>query len=278
MNESLEELACLYVLDQLDTHQRAVFQARLIREPELATFVRELESTLSRSIHALPQTEPPLSLLGRVEAQIAAPGLLEKSLPSHASRSTISWPSFARWGLAALIALSLTTIAVQSLRRSPTVVFVGLDSNRNIFAELSLGNSAKDPDARFIELASLAQKLWKRPGELPVKVDLTLAEGRGYALIDPSSKQGFIAVEQLPAIRENQRFHLWVLDPASGQTRDAGVLPLTGSNSGLFSFVVGPVDDPKSARPHVFITVEDGGAKAAPDQPRGKVVLGDRGI
>ena len=33
MTEKLEELACLYVLDQLGASERAVFEARLLREP-----------------------------------------------------------------------------------------------------------------------------------------------------------------------------------------------------------------------------------------------------
>ena len=36
MNKESEELACLYVLDQLDDGERSRFEERLIREPDLA--------------------------------------------------------------------------------------------------------------------------------------------------------------------------------------------------------------------------------------------------
>jgi len=65
MNSQLEELACFYVLDQLDPRDRAAFEARLLREPELAALVHELEGTLARNIRALPRSEPPVNLLAR---------------------------------------------------------------------------------------------------------------------------------------------------------------------------------------------------------------------
>jgi anti-sigma-K factor RskA len=281
MKETLEELACLYVLDQLDPSERAVFEARMVREPELAALVRQFEETVATSIRALPQVEPPSTAIARIEARISQPA--PAMLPPRPSGRTreFAWGSFARWGLAAVVALSLSTIAVQSLRRGPSapmIIFVGLDSNRNTFTELPVHDQANDPDARFIELASMAEKYWEKSGELPANSNLTLSEGRGYALIDPASMQGFIAVEQLPPISENQRYHVWVVDPNSHLVRDAGVLPLSGRNSGLYSFVLGTAEDEKPMRPNIFITVEDAGATSSPSQPRGKVVLGDRRI
>jgi anti-sigma-K factor RskA len=278
MNEKLEELACLYVLDQLDPSERAVFEARLVREPELETFVREMQTTVAMGVHALPQNAPPATSLARIEARISEPASVALPLKEERRRASVMWVSFARWGLAAAVALSLTILAVQSLRRPPAamIVFVRLDSNRNTFAELPLGKRASDPDDRFVQLASLAEGYWENPADLPVNTNQGASEGRGYALIDPSSRQGFIAVEQLPAIAEHQRYHLWVVDPASGLIRDAGVLPLSGRNSGLYSFTVGSATDEQSMRPKIFITVEDAGIAAAHAQPRGKVVLGER--
>lgn len=281
MNEQLEELACLYVLDQLDAPERAAFEERLPNDPALAAFVRELETAVSAGIHALPRSTPPSSLLKRVEARISDSTTATKPATRTRQTGSVTWVSFARWGIAAAVALSLTTLAVQSLRQSsasPMIVFVGLDSNRSTFVELPLQSPTADPDARFIQLASLAEKLWEKPGDLPVQSNLTLTGGRGYALIDPRSLQGFIAVEQLPPITGNQQYHLWVLDPKSGQIRDAGTLPLSGSNSGLYSFMLGSSDDPQSTRPNIFITVEEVGEKSLPAQPRGKVVLGNRRI
>jgi hypothetical protein len=275
MNESPEDSACLYVLDQLDPGERAAFEAHLLREPKLAALVRDLESGLARGVRALPRHEPPAGALDRIEGRIDALRALA-TLPEPASRP-FPWVAFARWGLAAMIAVSLATLAVQSLRSSagrPMIVFVGLDPNRSTFAELPLREPGQDPDARFIQLASLAQNFWEKPGDLPVKPNPVPGDNRGYALFDPGSRQGFIAIEQLPLIAETQRYHLWIRDPSTARVHDAGILPLGGMNRGLYSFALGPVDGPKNPRPNFFITVEDNDAASPPAQPRGKIVLG----
>lgn len=279
MNESPEDSACLYVLDQLDPGERAAFEARLLREPKLAALVRDLESGLARGVRALPRHEPPAGTLDQIEGRIDALRALA-TLPEPASRP-FPWVAFARWGLAAVIAVSLATLAVQSLRSSagrPMIVFVGLDQNRSTYTELPLRASAQDPDARFIQLASLAQNFWEKPGDLPVKPNPLSGDNRGYALFDPGSRQGFIAIEQLPLIAETQRYHLWIRDPATARVHDAGILPLGGMNRGLYSFALGPIDGPQTARPNFFITVEENSAAPHPAQPRGKVVLGHQRI
>lgn len=287
MNSQLEELATLYVLDQLTAAERTAFEARLLREPALAALVRELETTLARSIHALPPTPPPADLLARIETRIEnsadlAPAAPHADAPDSAARArsrtfNFRFPAGAaglfRWGLAAVIAVSLATIAVQSLRRpsSPLVVVVGLDAHGSTVAELPFQPSARDPDARFIQLASLAEQFWASPDQLPLKRPAASVANRGYALFDPASQQGFIAIEQLPALAPAQRYHLWTVDTASGTVRDAGVLPLTANTRGLYSFSLADSADGKRGELKLFVTVED---VASPAQPRGKVVLG----
>ena len=275
MNDSPEDLACLYVLDQLEPGERAAFETRLLPEPGLAALVRDLESGLARGVRALPRHEPPAGTLDRIEGRIDALRALA-AVPPPAARAG-RWVTFARWGLAATIAVSLATLALQSLRSSaarPVIVFVGLNPDRNTFAELPLRVSARDPDARFIQLASLAENFWEKPGTMPVKPAPASSDNRGYALFDPGSRQGFIAIEQLPVIAETQRYHLWIVDPSTAQVQDAGILPLGGMNRGLYSFTLGPGGGPKSSRPNFFITVEKNGAASPPARPQGKVVLG----
>jgi anti-sigma-K factor RskA len=277
MKDSPEELAGLYVLDQLDRDERAAFEARLLRDPELAALTARLEAGLARGIRSLPPREPPAGTLERIEARIDAPGTVAGRAAPRVPAA--HWTGFARWGLAALIALSLVTLAVQSLRRTPAqpvIVLVGMYADRNTFTELPLRASARDSDARFIQLATLAEGYWGKPGALPAGPEPASGDSRGYALFDPGSRQGFIAIERLPVVAENQRYHLWILDPAG--VRDAGILPLAGMNRGLYSFTLGPADGPKSDRPNFFITVEENGPPGQPAQPRGKVVLGQESI
>lgn len=277
MNPQLEELACLYVLDRLDARERAAFEARLLHDPDLAELVSGLESTLSRLVHALPQRQPPAGLPDRLEGLIDR--LPKGDKPERAA--TPLWASIARWGIAAVIALGVGTIAVQSLRRTsssatrPFVIVVGLDSRRTTPVELPLGESPQNSDARFIQLASMAERFWEKPDDLPVKLGSNGESGRAYALFDPGSNQGFIAIRQLPIVDQGKRYHLWILDTASGGVREAGVLPVTGTSPGLFFFSVQPTAGVSPDRLDFFVTAEDPSAPG-PSRPHGKVVLGDR--
>ena len=305
MKESLEETASLYVLDQLEPRDRALVEARLAHEPALAALVHDYESALAAGVRSLPPRAPSPLVLERIEEQIDAleagkietfrrspspPAFREARMRDGHNRgqqadegaaSRLSWKTVAQWGIAAVVTVSLATLAVQSLRRpsaSPVFVVVGLDANRNTFAELpSPGPVAKDADTRFIQLASAAEDLWRNPAARPLPVAPATTGNHGYALYDPSSQQGFIAIEQLPALADNQRYHLWVIDDSTRRIRDAGILPLAGVSRGLYSFALEPGDTPKAdrTRPNFFITVEDATAPSpATPQPRGKVVLG----
>lgn len=289
MNESAEELATLYVLDQLEPRERALAEDRLAREPEFAALVRDCESALAAGVRSLPSRTPSPLVLENIEDQLdKLPTGKVETFPASTSRPTppasrLRWVTLAQWGVAAVITLSLATLAIQSLRpanHQPVFVVVGLDATRNTFAELpTTGATAKDPDSRFMQLASAAADLWRNPSSRPAAARFETGGNRGYALFDPGSQQGFIAVEQLPAIEPSQRYHLWMIDESSGHIRDAGVLPLAHVNRGLFSFALDPATASKSGRPNFFITIEDADAASTPNEkPRGKVVLGKESI
>jgi anti-sigma-K factor RskA len=288
MNKQLEETACLYVLDQLDSDERAAFETRLLREPGLAQLVRDLEPALAHGVSDLPRHEPSPGTLDRIEARIAA---LRDTAPAPAPAPrrrwnpfrtgggalALDWFSLARWGVAAVIAVSLATLAIQSLRPAaqPVFVFVGLDADRSTFAELPQRDPAKDPDARFIQLATLAENFWRKPAELPAWAVPETGDSRAYALFDPGSRQGVIVVEQLPAAAKGQQYHLWAVDSSTGRVRDAGSLPQQGTDRGMYSFALGSEDSLDAARPSFFITVEEESTPtSAPADPRGTVVLG----
>jgi anti-sigma-K factor RskA len=58
MNDTLEDLASRYVLGRLDAAEHAAFEARLLVDATLVTFVRKLEAALDlrRSLLALHPT------------------------------------------------------------------------------------------------------------------------------------------------------------------------------------------------------------------------------
>jgi hypothetical protein len=279
MNPQLEELACLYVLDRLDARERTSFEASMQTDSELAAFVREIESTLEQRIRALPGLEPPAGLLARIEARVdRLPARLSPEQPRTAAPL---WVSISRWGIAALLLLGFGAMEFRHLQRNPAaaarpiVVFVGLDSRQSMLSEVPLRQRPKDADASFVQLASLAEQMWEKPSDLPVKLHSTGQGGRGYALFDPSSSEGFIAVQQLPTAGTGQRYHLWIVDTSSGQTCEAGILPLTDATNGLYFFSVQPGFKARSGSLDFFVTTEKTMASESA-RPSGKVVLGNQ--
>jgi anti-sigma-K factor RskA len=210
-----------------------------------------------------------------------SPDMGETPMP-RSSADLLSWSLWgpiARWGIAALFVVGFGTLAVQFLRRAPAgtgrpfVIIVGLDSLRSTRSELPLQKLPPDVDESFVQLAALAERFWEKPEDLPAKLRAIGESMRGYALFDPASSQGFIAVQRLPVIGRGQRYRLWMLDIASGRTREAGVLPPTGSARGLYSFSIGPNFDAKQGNLDFFVTAEDSEAPESA-RPSGKVVLG----
>lgn len=275
MNTSIEELACLYVLDQLDPKERAEFEARLVKEPAIAAAVREAEAALAARVRALPPHEPGAELLARLEDRL-------EGETSHTNAKVVPLPvSHAvlarRWSvlgaLAALVAVGLGFGIAQRVMKpaapQSVIVVVGLDGQRSTRAEMTVSGRARNADARFVQLAAMAEQYWEKPHALPTGSGD--GSGSGYALFDPSTRQGFIGVRQLPPLAAGQQYHLWVLDSATAQIRDAGVLPLETTNQGMFFFSVDAAEA-KPGQVSFFVTVENAASPSA--KPTGKVVLG----
>ncbi len=284
MTPPVEELAALYVLDQLEPAERANFEARLEREPELRSLVRSLELTLEQHIRALPQHTPPAALLSRIESQLHANVGQGLPTPPSAPPSTPTnilpfWPAFTRWILpaAAAIILGAATFFYLDHQRAPqpVILVVGLDPQHNTVTEIPLQTPARDTDARFIQLASLAEQFWTEPNQLPPASDAA-RNLPAYALFDPATRQGFIAVQQLPQQPADKRYHLWLVDTETGRALDAGSLP-SATSRGLYFFSLDPSIAPASGPIHFLITAEDKTA-TSPARPRGTPILGQNPI
>lgn len=281
MTPSLEELACLYVLDRLDASERAAFETRLLHDPELAALAHDLERTLARRIQLLPQQEPPAEVLARIEARLDAPAAA--AFPPPPARFTQAGSNWVPWGLAAVFAIGLGVTSMLLLNRpraadaNPVVLVFGLDPNRSTLAKVRLHERSDGADARFAQLAALADKFWDDPSGLPNASSGASPEARGYALFDPESRQGFIAVRQLPSPSDQRRYHLWLLDTATGRATEAGVIPATASNGGLYSFSLSPDTRSEARQFDFFITTEDASV-APPTQPSDRVILGEKRI
>lgn len=265
MNPQLEDLACLYVLDRLDPVERAKIEAVISQDPALAELVGRLEEAVEREVLELPRFEAPAGLLPRIEGEV---GNRVAAFP---------WGGAARWAAAALVAFSVSLFAVRSLRQSASVspgfMVVGLDAHQALRSELPQA-AGLSRDARFIELASLAERYWQAPDALPFKSGPQARPGPGYALYDPSSSQGFIGVRHLPEAQGAKRYHLWIVDSRTGKVQEAGMIPVGKSAEGLYFFSVPPPPGSPASTLGFFVTEEDAGG-AAPSSPRGRIVLGN---
>lgn len=270
MNHDDQERACQYVLDQLSAAERSAFAERLRAEPELANLVRALERTLEARVAALPQRKPAPEVWDRIEAELAGQSGADGGL-KH--RPTVGRNAFfGRWALlgglaaAVLVALSVT-ITRRLMNPAPvSVVIATLDQGNSTSRRLVLPEGAgAAPEARFVQLAALAEKLWQQPENRNERGD------RGYALFDPASREGFIGIQQAPPLRPGQQYRLWVVDERSGEARDAGVLPMREASRGLYFFSL-PQADAVMGKLSFMVTVEP--EQSAPAEPTGKVVLG----
>lgn len=273
MTPPVEELASLYVLDQLEPTERDAFEARLAREPKLRSLVRSLELTLEQRIRALPQQSPPADLLSRIESHLDSH--VEQGLPPSTSNILPFWPTLSRWVLpaAAAIVLGAATFFYLDRQREPSsvILVVGLDPQRNTVTEIPLHDDTRDADTRFVRLASLAEQFWAAPNQPPSSP--TTRDRSAYALFDPLTRQGFIAIQQLPQQPADKRYHLWLVDTETGRALDAGSLPAATSR-GLYFFSVDPTTMPAAGPLHFLITAEDTSAPP-PTGPRGTPILGE---
>jgi hypothetical protein len=269
MKPQIEELACLYVLDRLSPGERAAFERLLGRDPELAVFVAELEEAANRRIRELPQRAPSPGLLARIEETVGRAPIAAPAQPLRPPR----W-ALVPWAMAAAAAIALLSVRIYQGRfptEKPTIIVVNLGTGGSESSTLPLTGGDRGPDDRFMHLATMAQDYWAKPERLP---GASAKAERAFALFDPTSNQGFIAIRNLPPAQAGRRYRLWIFDPSTRNLRDAGELPANDSPRGLYSFSVLPDEKGAADRLQFFVTAEAADAPSA-GRPAGSVVLGN---
>lgn len=99
-----------YVDGELDSAERALFEARMAEDPELRLAVEEVESLVTRAA-GLGPIEPSRDLWGAIEARITAP--VERGRrPQAPAPRPVSRPAF--WRRASLIAAGLAVMVVSA--------------------------------------------------------------------------------------------------------------------------------------------------------------------
>lgn len=263
MNDDFDETATLYLLDELEAPARADFEAQIARDPVRATRLRALEADFENRIRELPQQPPSAGAWMRIQDAIADE---ETAVSSARFPGSGLW----RWGMAAAILIGLGLFVTLEMRSkaadaTPSLVVADLGANGGRVAVSRL-TPPQDADDRFRQLASLARRYWDAPAE---------AQGgdRAYALFDPAANEGFIGVRHLSPPAGGHRYHLWVVDTATNEARDAGELPMDGAAQGLYHFSVDPEQAARSSRLDFVVTAEES-ARMPLAKPAGAVVMG----
>lgn len=241
MNEQIRDTAALYVLDLLAGEERERFEAAVRSDDALAAYVSELREGAARKHRSLPQHEPPSGALGRIEERIPVRGGEHSRRPG---RAPLRLPALAGWiGAAACLAAAAF---VAGRRTAPPA---GGDA---LLFTLGPGSSTSVPvaiksatsDGRFMELAALAESMAARA-----------AGGgavRAYALYDPKTSLGFIAISGLPPAAGAERYSLWAVDGRQGPRTLAGELPPDARGFGIFGFSLR--DHPSASDVNFFVT------------------------
>ena len=278
MKPHLEELASLYVLDELNPEERAAFEQRLETDTDLLTLVRELEVAMEDQVRNLPQAAAPDHLFDAIQQKISP---VTADAPSKAV-ITIPWSTFTGWGMAAALLLGVGLTLLLTNRDSeltmpgsqPVVLLVGMDS-QSAFVEAVPSQMPADELENFVQLAQMAETFWKHPEQLPERVQSPLANTKssGYAVYDPQSKHGFIAIQKLPIQEDGKNYFLWLKDVGSNVLECAGIIPMQDREQGLYFFELDDNSILSSNKVAFFIT-EEASTEAELEKPSGELVLG----
>lgn len=278
MNENTKELASLYVLDKLTPEERTAFEKRLETETELVLLVRELEQAVEEQVRKLPQQEVPAYVFSKIESKVQFKGPAVNPKPAI----TITWPVFAGWGMAAALLLGVSLTLLLTNRDSggpvasqPVYLVVGMDSDSSAFKTIPAVISQGDLGS-FGALTQMAENYWDHPDELPNKVGaspLANTLGSGFAVFDPQSKHGYIAIQNLPKQEDGKNYFLWVKDPQANLLECAGIIPMQDRNNGLYFFELAD-DSPISSSRVAFFVTEETASEPMLEKPGGEMVLG----
>lgn len=258
--EEVRELLPLLALDALDVDERDVVDDHLAACGACLEELAGYSETAAALALALPQTDPPPALKGRVlsearRARVLPGGVRLGRAPvaraSRASRWRVSLSS-----LVASIALVLaigSTVWAMSLRSE-------LDDQNARIATLSERANNYARVTAVLQAADTQIRVLQSPNGAPD------AFGRVY--IDPDTSEGMLMVRNLPPLPQGRVYQLWVAG-TDGTRESAGVLTWTDKAGNGYTLIKCPE---KLSRWRWFNVTEEpaGGSQA----PTGNRVLG----
>lgn len=181
--ENWQELLAGYVLGDLNADEMALVQQWLVRYPEVAAALEDLEETWQTLPYGLPQQAPPPHLRQQVMASVQ-PVAPASRIERDSRRGPRPWMG---WGLSA--GWAATAVAL---------VGVAVDNNRlrqeNQSAEAIVA-SFSQPSNRLYALAGTDAQ----------------PQASGRLVIDPASQSALIVTQNLPSLPSDQTYRLWAI-------------------------------------------------------------------
>jgi anti-sigma-K factor RskA len=243
IDERQQKLAALYALDLLGGAENTAFETELKSNAELQQLVRELRDSSAAFALTTPQVAPSPELKARIMAKINgsasrtafAPGKLLFFRPA----AIIPWAIAAGFaiGCAWLGQLHLHNRAENSvLQDQLRLAEIELTSARHQLEAERILTNRQIADATE-QLTQLREQLRMDGDPAQFKI-ATLAAVPGnspqdlaIAVWNPTTQQGVLRVEKLPALASDKDYQLWLIDPAYPTPVDGGVFtvdPATG--------------------------------------------------
>jgi anti-sigma-K factor RskA len=191
MNDRLENLAAAYVLDTLAPDDRAAFEAKLAKNPELRALVSKLRNTVMPREGGKSVPAPPPEQFPTVMASLWFP-----------------------WALAACLAILCAAAAVQNkeqqqrLARKSSDLFVVQSLNRSLKTQ----NSTLAGAVAKLDLPSATNEWTNLRITMLDPLNAQWVKAGAVTLWDRSTQQGILIAEYLPPLAPGQEYQLWILD------------------------------------------------------------------
>jgi anti-sigma-K factor RskA len=252
----LSGLIPAYVLGALDPEERVAFESWLQHHPEVQAELADYQALADSLVLTVPGQPAPDHLQADLRQRLAASrstaaGSQQIVTAEHAPvilPERMQRARAVRYGLAAVAAVALAVLGI----------VIAWQVTKS-------GPGKADPAQLFAEIA--AQQGAVRYSIVPGEDQNALT---GELIVSPQGNQAVIRVVQLPELRPDQTFQLWLLD-VGGILRSGGLFK--GSTPDSPTYITVPLGKPISAYQRLGVSIEPAGGSPLVNQPSGPVIF-----
>lgn len=240
IDEGKEEMAAMYALGVLESHEALSFEEEMKKDPELRAFVDDLLRHSTALAHTCPVKAAPLHLREKVLDKIRASGeKMENVLSFERPRARFPWVP---WAMAAGFAIACG------------LLFKDHSRLKNQIAELR-----RDNDVCQMQVAMLGSMSSESP------------QGQAVVVWDSSTQTGVLRAENMPRPAANQEYQIWMVDPKYSEPVNAGVFNV--DERGVATAIVKPTQPVTTANKFAVSIEPKGGV---PQHTSGPIVMSSK--